>query len=132
MIPDSHTDLLTEAVTVTLVTLMPDGQPQATPVWVDYDGTHLLVNVGEGRQKDRNIRRNPKVTVLAIDPKNPYRYLEVRGVVEEIVVDETGDNMNALSLKYRGTPKRYGLEAPPREVETRVYYRIKPLRVIAR
>jgi PPOX class probable F420-dependent enzyme len=131
MIPKSHKHLLTDPVTVALVTMMPDGQPQATPVWADYDGTHVIVNAAIGRQKDRNIRRNPKVTVLAMDPQDPYRYLEVRGVVEDIVIDETGDNMNALSMKYRGVPKRYGIEAPPIEVDTRVIYKIKPLRVIA-
>ncbi|MAS37130.1 MAG: PPOX class F420-dependent enzyme [Anaerolineaceae bacterium] len=130
-IPASYRKLLTDPVTVALITMMPDGQPQATPVWCDYDGTHIIINAAIGRQKDTNIRRNPKVTVLAMDPENPYQYLEVRGVVEEIVVDETGDNMNALSMQYRGIPKRYGIEAPPKEVETRVYYRIKPLRVIA-
>lgn len=132
MIPDSHLDLLMESVTVALVTMMPDGQPQCTPVWCDYDGTHILVNAGIGRQKDRNIRRNPKVTVLAIDPANSYRFLEVRGVVDEITEDGAEDNMNALSLQYRGIPKRYGDGAPPKEVEARVIYKIRPVRVIAR
>lgn len=132
MIPDSHLDLLTEPVTVALVTLMPDGQPQATPVWWDYDGTHIIVNAGVGRQKDKNIRRNPQVTLLAVDPQNAYRYLEVRGVVEEITEEGAEDNMNALSLKYRGIPKRYGDGAPPREVEARVIYKIKPVTVNAR
>jgi PPOX class probable F420-dependent enzyme len=132
IIPDSHRDLLTEPVTVALVTMMPNGHPQCTPVWCDYDGTHILVNAAIGRQKDRNIRRDPRVTVLAIDPEDPFRYLEVRGVVEEILIDETGDNMNGLALQYTGKPKRYGIEAPPREVDTRVIYRIKPLRVLAR
>ena len=131
-IPDSHTDLLTEPVTVSFVTMMPDGQPQCTPVWCDYDGTHILVNAGIGRQKDRNIRRNPKVTVLAIDPQDSYRFLEVRGVVDEITEEGAEDNMNNLSLQYRGVPKRYGDGAPPREVERRVVYKIKPVRVIAR
>lgn len=130
-IPESHLHLLTEPVTVALVTVMRDGQPQATPVWCDFDGTYIIVNAAIGRQKDTNIRRNPKVTVLAMDPQDPYRYLEVRGLVEEIVVDETGDNMNALSLKYTGKPKRYGIEAPPIEVDTRVYYKIRPIKVIA-
>lgn len=132
MIPDSHLDLLMESVTVALVTMMPDGQPQCTPVWCDYDGTHILVNAGIGRQKDRNIRRNPKVTVLAVDPANSYRFLEVRGVVDEITEDGAEDNMNALSLQYRGIPKRYGDGAPPKEVEARVIYKIRPVRVIAR
>jgi PPOX class probable F420-dependent enzyme len=131
-IPDSHLDLLTNAVTVALVTIMPNGHPQCTPVWCDYDGTHIIVNAAIGRQKDRNMRRDPRVTIMAVDPQNSYRYLEVRGIVEDILIDETGDNMNGLALKYTGKPKRYGIEAPPREVDTRVIYRIKPLRVVAR
>jgi PPOX class probable F420-dependent enzyme len=111
---------------------MPNGHPQCTPVWCDYDGTHIIVNAAIGRQKDRNMRRDPRVTIMAVDPQNSYRYLEVRGIVEDILIDETGDNMNGLALKYTGKPKRYGIEAPPREVDTRVIYRIKPLRVVAR
>jgi PPOX class probable F420-dependent enzyme len=130
-IPDSHTDLLTEPVTVAFTTLMPDGMPQVTPVWVDYDGTHILVNAGIGRQKDRNVRRDARVNILAMDPTNPYRYLEVRGVVAEITEDGAEESMNALSLKYRGIPKRYGDGAPPREVERRVVYKIRPLKVVA-
>jgi PPOX class probable F420-dependent enzyme len=132
MIPESYLDLLTGGVTVALVTMMPDGYPQCTPVWCDYDGTHILVNASAKRQKHRNIRRDPKVAVLAIDPQDPFRYLEVRGVVEAIVADETGDNMNSLSLKYTGKPKRYGIEAPPREVELRLIYKIRPVHVNAR
>ncbi len=131
-IPDSHLDLLTEPVTVALVTMMPNGYPQCTPVWCDYDGTHIIVNAGIGRQKDHNIRRNPKVTILAVDPQNSFRYLEVRGIVEEITEDGAEDNMNALSLQYTGRSKRYGQGAPPREVEARVIYRIRPVTVNAR
>ncbi len=132
MIPESHLDLLTEPVTVSYVTMMPDGQPQCTPVWCMYDGTHIIVNASVNRQKDHNVRRNPKVTILAIDPNDAYRYLEVRGVVEEVTSEGAGENMNELSLQYRGIPKRYGIEAPPEAVDRRTLHKIKPLRVIAR
>ena len=62
-----------------LATLMPDGQPQVTPVWVDYDGRHVLINTAEGRQKDKNLQRDKRVALSILDPDNPYKYLEVRG-----------------------------------------------------
>ena len=130
-IPASHRHLLTDPVTVALVTMMPDGQPQCTPVWCDYDGTYILVNAGVGRQKDRNIRRNPRVTIMAVDPQDSFRYLEVRGVVDVITEDGAEDNMNALSLSYTGKSKLYGKGAPPREVEARVIYKIRPVQVNA-
>jgi PPOX class probable F420-dependent enzyme len=132
MIPESHLDLLLEPVTVAYVTMMPDGMPQCTPVWCTYDGTHIIVNASVNRQKDRNVRRNPNVAILAIDPQDPYRYLEVRGVVEEVTSEGAGENMNELSLQYRGIPKRYGIEAPPPEVDLRTLHKIRPVRVIAR
>lgn len=131
-IPAEYTDLLTTGIVVALVTMMPDGHPQCHPVWCDYDGTHIIVNAGSGRQKGRNMERDPRVTVMAVDPKNQFRFLEVRGLVEEIVIDETGENMNMLALRYTGKPKRYGIEAPPKDVDTRIIYKIKPVRVIAR
>ncbi len=70
-IPDDYQDLLTRAIVVALVTVMPNGQPQATPVWVDYDGTYLLINTARGRQKDRNLSRNSRVTVLSHRPRRP-------------------------------------------------------------
>ncbi|MGQ9887958.1 MAG: PPOX class F420-dependent oxidoreductase [Aggregatilineales bacterium] len=132
-IPDSHRDLFDRPVVVTLVTVMPDGQPQATPVWIKYDGTHLLVNTARGRQKDRNMTRNSKVTVLSIDPDNPYRYVEVRGVVDEIAEEGALELINELARKYRGAEQYYGGVAPAelRQRETRVTYKIKPVRVLA-
>lgn len=128
-IPETYRDLLEKPIVVTLVTLMPDGMPQATPVWCDYDGTHVLVNVGEGRQKDKNMRARPQVAILAIDPEDSFRYLEVRGMVEEYTEDGAEESMTALSLLYTGKPKRYGQGAPPREVEARILFKIRPVRV---
>ena len=62
---------------------MPGGQPQVTPVWVDFDGRHVLFNTAEGRQKDKNLQRDGRVALSILDPDNPYRYLEVRGQVAE-------------------------------------------------
>jgi PPOX class probable F420-dependent enzyme len=67
-----------------LATLAPHGPPHVTPVWVDYDGQHVLVNSAKGRVKDRNMSRRPSVALIIIDPDNPYRYLSVQGTVEDI------------------------------------------------
>lgn len=132
LIPDSHKDLFTEPVVVTFVTIMPDGQPQATPVWCDYDGDHILVNTAAGRQKDKNVRARPKVTVLAIDPQNPYRWIEVRGEVEHITEEGALDSINKLAKLYVGADRYYGGVAPADMAgkETRVLLRITPKRVL--
>jgi PPOX class probable F420-dependent enzyme len=95
-IPTDKRDLIERPTVATLVTLMPDNQPQATPVWFSYDGTHFWVNTAKGRQKDRNMRERPQVTLLMIDPENPYRYLEVRGKVDAITEDGAVDHINRL------------------------------------
>lgn len=128
-IPDSHRDLLESAVIASLATLMPDGQIQVTPVWCSYDGTYVIVNATADRQKHKNMVERPHVTLMLFDPQNQFRYLEIRGVVEVITAEGGGESMNELSLKYTGKPKRYGIEAPPREVSERLLYKIKPLRV---
>lgn len=129
IIPDSHRDLLEKAVVVTFVTLMPDNQPQATPVWCSYDGTHIWVNSTTGRQKDHNVRERPQVTVLAIDPKNPYRWLEVRGLVDEITEEGALDHINELAALYAGNPDYYSFNPGQKGKETRVIYKILPQRV---
>ena len=83
-IPDTHRDLLVEPIHGVLSTMMPDGQPQSSIVWVDYDGTYVLINTTLERQKGRNMRANPKVAVLVVDPKDVSRWIEVRGNVVEI------------------------------------------------
>jgi PPOX class probable F420-dependent enzyme len=131
-IPDSYKDLLEGPVVVVLVTVMPDGQPQATPVWCNTDGTHVLINTARGRQKDRNLRANPKATVLAIDPKNPYRWMEIRGLVTEITEEGALDHINALSKLYTGSGDFYAQNPQARGQETRVTYQITPVRITAR
>lgn len=129
MIPTSHQDLLYEAVVVTVVTLMPDGQPQATPNWCYFDGEHIFVNTAVGRQKDRNLQANPKVTILALDPKNPYRWLEVRGTVIDRDLDGALENINRLAKLYRGRDDYYEKNHALRQSETRVVYKIRPDKV---
>ena len=131
MIPETHLDLLEEAIVVAFVTLMPDGQPQATAVWCSYDGSHIWVNAAKGRQKDRNVRECPLVTVLAIDPKNPYRYLEVRGIVDEITEEGALEHINQLSQQYFGETDFYARNPGGRGKEVRVIYKIKPQHINA-
>ena len=128
-IPQNFLDLFERPVVVTLVTMMPNGQPQATPVWCSYDGSHILVNTARGRQKDRNMQANPKVAILAVDPDNPYRYLEVRGIVDAITEDGAVDHINALSKKYQGYEDFYAQMPHRRGQETRVIYKIAPQKV---
>jgi PPOX class probable F420-dependent enzyme len=128
-IPESHRDLLDGPVIAALATLMPDGQPQVTPVWCSYDGTYVIVNATADRQKHKNMVECPRVTLMVVDPQNQFRYLEIRGVVEVITAEGGGESMNELSLLYTGKPKRYGIEAPPREVLERLLYKIKPTHV---
>ena len=126
-IPESHEDLLTGPVYVQLATHMNNGSIQVHPVWCGYDGNHVLVNSAQGRVKDRNMRANPNVTVLAIDPENPFRWLEVRGKVVDISeqgADEHIDQLSELYIQQSPYPWRAA-------GEVRVLYRIEPERVIA-
>jgi PPOX class probable F420-dependent enzyme len=104
---------------------MADGTPQVTPVWFDFDGTHLRVNSARGRVKDRNMRRSGRVALAIMDPENPYRYLAVRGRVEEITEAGADAHIDSLAKRYLGQD-RYPYRQPG---EVRVIYRIRPERV---
>jgi PPOX class probable F420-dependent enzyme len=101
---------------------MPDGTPQVTPVWFDYDGDHIIVNSAKGRQKDKNIKRNRRVALSILDPENPYRYLEVRGNVVDITEEGADAHIDKLAKKYLNQD-RYPFRQPG---EVRVMYKIKP------
>jgi PPOX class probable F420-dependent enzyme len=118
---EKYQDLFTKKAFANLATLMPDGSPQVTPVWVDYDGTHILVNTAKGRVKDRNMRREPRVSLAVSDPENPYRYLEVRGRIAEITEAGADDHINRMAKKYLGQDV-YPYRKPG---EVRVLYKIK-------
>ncbi len=129
-IPESARDLLERPIIAVLVTVMPDGQPQVTPVWFDYDGHNLRVNTAEGRQKARNMSQNSKVTVLLLDPQNPYHWLEWRGHVAETHDETHGgrDHINTLSARYTGNPVFQGRGGSN---ERRIQYIIAPDRINA-
>jgi PPOX class probable F420-dependent enzyme len=130
-IPDDYRDLLEGPVVVGLVTVMPDGRPQATPVWCSFDGTHILVNTARGRRKDKNMTANAHVTILAIDPHNPYRWMEVRGTVAEVTEEGALEHINALCKLYVGRDDFYAPWPERRGTETRVIYKIAPQHVNA-
>jgi PPOX class probable F420-dependent enzyme len=124
-IPEKFQDLLTKKAFAHLATLMQDGSPQVTPVWFDFDGTDVRINSAKGRVKDKNMRRNGRVALAIQDPENPYRYLAVRGRVEEITETGADAHIDSLTRKYLGQD-RY----PYRQSgEVRVIYRIRPDRV---
>ncbi len=124
-IPANYMDLFKKKAFASLGTLMPDGRPQVTPVWVDYDGTHVIVDSARGRQKDKNVRRDPRVSLAIIDPDNPYRYMEIRGRVAEATEQGANDWIDRLAKKYLGVDK-YPYAQPG---EVRVLYKIVPERV---
>jgi len=130
VLPEEKKDLLERPIVVTLVTLMPDTHPQANPVWFNWDGEYIWVNSAKGRQKDKNMRARSRVTILSVDPNNPYRYLEVRGEVVEITEEGAVDHINLLSNRYRGQPDYYASMPDRRGKETRVTYKIRPIKFI--
>jgi PPOX class probable F420-dependent enzyme len=121
-IPEKYLDLLQQPAFANLATLMPDGSPQVTPVWFDYDGKNIVINSAKGRVKDRNMRRNPKVSLSIMDPKNPYRYLEIRGTVTEITEKGADAHIDKQAKRYLNKDK-YPFRAPD---EVRVLYKITP------
>jgi len=125
VIPEKYADLFEKQAFGNVTTLMKDGSPQVTPVWVDFDGKHIRINSAKGRVKDKNMRRDPRVAIALQDPANPYRYLEVRGRVVEITEKDADDHINKLSQKYLGNPV-YPFRQPG---EVRVIYKIEPQKV---
>jgi len=121
-LPEKYSDLLKKKAFANLGTLNPDGSPQVTPVWVDYDGKHVRINSALGRAKDKNIRRDPRVSMAIQDPENPYRYLEIRGKVVEITQKGADEHIDSLAKKYLGKDT-YPFRQPG---ETRVLYKIEP------
>jgi PPOX class probable F420-dependent enzyme len=127
-IPEKFHDLLAdEAKTfLMLATTMDDGSPQLTPVWFSTDDDHIIINSAKGRTKDRNMRARPKVAVAIHDFNKPYRYLQIRGSVVEIVEEGAREHINALAKKYMDKDVY-----PGSAEETRVIYKIKPEKVSA-
>jgi PPOX class probable F420-dependent enzyme len=125
-IPASHTDLLKDKKAfANLATLNADGSPQVTPVWVDFDGTHVLVNTAKGRVKTNNLEREPRVALAISDPENPYRYLGIQGRVTEMTEAGADAHIDKMAKKYMGKDT-YPFRAPG---EVRVILKVTPEKV---
>ena len=129
-IPDSHQDLLRRPICGVLTTLGRDGGPQSSLVWVAFDGETVTVNTTEERQKARNLRRDPRLSLLVVDPDDTSRFIQIRGEAE---LDRTDarSHLDALTRKYTRHPACdgfvYGTERAGHE--TRVVCRIHPRRI---
>ena len=123
-IPASHADLLTKPAFAHLATVNADGSPQVTPVWIDFDGTNVIVNTARGRVKTKNIARQPRVALAIADPENPYRDLGIQGRVVEMTENGGDAHIDKLARRYIG--KDYPFRAPG---EVRVIVKIAPEKV---
>lgn len=121
-IPENYRDLFTKKAFAHLATVGRDGAPQSTPVWVDYDGTHVRFNTARGRVKDKNLQRDPGIALSILDPENPYRYLQVRGRVVEMTEQGADAHIDSLAKKYLGQDT-YPFRRPG---EVRVIVKIAP------
>lgn len=130
-IPRSHRDLLEEPVNVVLTTVMPDGQPQTTPIWCNLDGNDVLINTMSSFRKAKNMRQNPKVTLLAYRLERPLRNIEVRGRVVEMTEEGALDHLNELNVLYGAGPEFFGdsVDAELRHKLRPVKVRIRPVKV---
>jgi PPOX class probable F420-dependent enzyme len=125
VIPEKFRDLFDKKAFANVATLMPDGRPQVTPMWCEYDGAHVVVNSAKDRVKDRNMRRDPRVSLAVVDPDNPYRHIQVMGRVIEITEDGADAHIDKLAKKYLNVDK-YPNRKPG---EVRVIYKIRPERI---
>ena len=133
-IPASHRDLVECPPAAALTTVMADGYPQTSVVWCDFDGAFVRVNTMRGFAKERNMRRDPRVTLLCFDPRQPLRYLEIRGSVVEMTEEGAARHLDELASKYAGRPIRYFGDAIPAhfaDTEIPVLCRIRPVHVVA-
>lgn len=119
-IPISHLELIDGPYVVALTTVMPDGQPQTTPVWCNRKEEYIFINVMKGFRKEKNMRSNPKVSLLAYDPKNPLHNIEIRGCVIEMTEDGAVEHLDELTQLYLKKPnaKFFG-DSIPAELQSR-------------
>ena len=132
-IPESHQNLIDGGYNVVLTTIMPDGRPQTTPVWCNRQGDYVLINTMRGFQKEKNMRANPKVTLLIYDPCHPLRHIEIRGRVIDMTEDDALEHLNQLTALYMHKPDaRFFGDSIPAELEGQyvpVKVTILPIRV---
>jgi PPOX class probable F420-dependent enzyme len=126
-IPASHADLLqmNKRAFAQLATLNADGSPQVTPVWVDFDGTHVVVNTARGRMKAKNLERDSRVALTVSDPDNPYRYVGIKGRVVQMTEQGGDAHIDKMAKKYLDKDS-YPFRQPG---EVRVIIKIAPEKV---
>ncbi|MEV4756574.1 PPOX class F420-dependent oxidoreductase [Micromonospora sp. NPDC049559] len=125
IVPDSHADLLERPLFAHLATVRPDGSPQSNVMWFTWDGSRIRMTHTKNRQKFRNLERDPRVALSVADPDDPYRFLEVRGVVEKIDDDDEDASF------YRFLQERYGNVYPINDAPVRVVVTIRPEHFVA-
>ncbi|MEU2439016.1 PPOX class F420-dependent oxidoreductase [Streptomyces rubradiris] len=127
---DNLKDLLDGKVFIVVGTVQPDGSPQLSPVWVKRDGDDILFSTTVGRRKEKNLRRDPRVTVVVVHPENPYAYAEIRGTAT-LTTEGGPELIDELSRKYTG--KDYADFNPASKDDAeRVVVRITPRKVVGR
>ena len=122
---DSTVNLFKEKNIAFVASLMKDGSPQITPVWIDYDGQFLLINTAEGRTKQKNFARDPRIAVSVMDHNNPYNVVTVRGKVVEQTAAQADEHVDRMAKKYLGVDK-YPFRSPD---EKRIIIKIKPEKI---
>jgi len=129
-IPASHRDLLTRPICGVLTTLGRDGQPQSSLVWVAFDGETASVNTTTDRQKARNLARDPRLSLLVVDPVDTSRFVQIRGDAE-LVTDGATAHLDELTRAYTDHPRYYGFVYPEAQAEreTRLIVRVRPSRI---
>jgi PPOX class probable F420-dependent enzyme len=127
-IPEKYADLLSKEkkAFANIATLNADGTPQVTPIWFDWDGTHLIFNTAVGRVKDKNMKRNPTVAVSIMDPEQPYRYLQIQGKVTSHTEEGGKASIDQMARKYTGDDYKWAKPG-----ETRIVFKVTPEKVQA-
>lgn len=123
-LPAKAVELLKAKNFANFATIMPDGAPQVTPVWVDTDGSYVYINTAAGRLKERNVRRQPLVGLDVLDQSNPYSYVQIQGRVVEITSEGSVEHINEMHRKYHGSG-----EYPLPPGQQRVILKIAPEKV---
>ena len=131
IIPETHRDLLDGPITVVLSTVMPNGQPQSTPIWCNLEGDFVLINTMRQFRKAKNMAQNPKVSLMAYDKKKPLRNIEIRGRVVEMTEEGALEHLDTLNMLYTGAPHFFGdsIDASLISKFTPVRIIIEPIRI---
>ena len=125
IVPESHADLLERPLFAHLATIRPDGSPQSNVMWFVWDGKRIMMTHTRARQKFRNLKVEPRLAISIADPDDPYRFLEVRGVLESIEDDDE------VASFYQSLQERYGRKYPIQDAPVRVIMTIRPLSFVA-